>query len=90
MLISQSCPTLCDSMDCSPPGSSIVEYSKHEYWSGLPSPPTGDLSDSGIRPEPLALTGEFFTTESTGKPIEKLEFINFKVTFTIAPKQSKT
>ena len=24
MLVSQSCPTLCDPMDCSPPGSSVL------------------------------------------------------------------
>ena len=77
-------------MDCSPPVSSVVEYSRQEHWSGLPFPPPEDLSDSGIRPESLALAGEFFTTKPTGKPIEKLQFINFKVTFTMAPKQSKT
>ena len=34
-----------------------------EYWSGLPCPPTGDLSDSGIKPASLtspALAGMFF------------------------------
>ena len=31
-----------------------------------------DLSDSGIEPASDALAGGFFTTESTGKPIEKL------------------
>ena len=77
-------------MDCSPPVSSVVEYTRQEHWSGLPFPPPEDLSDSGIRPESPALAGEFFTTEPTGKPIEKLEFIIFKVTFTMAPKQSKT
>ena len=25
VLVTQSCPTLCDSMDCSPPGSSVHE-----------------------------------------------------------------
>ena len=25
LLLSQSCPTLCDPMDCSPPGSSVLE-----------------------------------------------------------------
>ena len=25
MLVTQSCPTLCDPMDCSPPGSSVHE-----------------------------------------------------------------
>ena len=27
--------------------------SRQEHWRGLPSPPPGDLSDSGIEPESL-------------------------------------
>ena len=30
----QSCLTLCDPMDCSPPGSLSMEFSRQEYWSG--------------------------------------------------------
>ena len=33
----QSCPTLCDPRDGSPPGSPIG-FSRQEYWSGLPLP----------------------------------------------------
>ena len=36
--VAQSCPTLCDPMDCSPPGSSVQGISRQEYWSGLPFP----------------------------------------------------
>ena len=32
----QLCPTLCDAMDCSLPGSSFMGFSSQEYWSGLP------------------------------------------------------
>ena len=32
----RSCPTLCDPVDCSPPGSSLHVFSRQEYWSGLP------------------------------------------------------
>ena len=45
--IAQSCVTLCDPMDCSPPGSSM-EFSRQEYWSGLPFPSPGDLADQGL------------------------------------------
>ena len=39
----QSCPTLCNPMDCSSPGSSVHGIlSKQEYWNGLPCPPPGD------------------------------------------------
>ena len=30
----QSCPTLCDPMDCSLPGSSSMGLPRQEYWSG--------------------------------------------------------
>ena len=32
-----------------------MEYSRQEYWSGLPFPSPGDLSNSGIEPRPPAL-----------------------------------
>jgi len=34
----QSCPTLCDPIDGSPPGSPALGYSRQEHWSGLPFP----------------------------------------------------
>ena len=43
-----------------------VGFSRQEYWSGLPFPLPGDLSDPGIEltsPVASALAGEFFTTE---------------------------
>ena len=36
--VAQSCPTLSDPMDCSPPGSSIHGIFRQEYWSGVPLP----------------------------------------------------
>ena len=42
----QSCPTLCDLMDSSPPGS--IGFSRQEYCSGLPWPLPGDLPTPGI------------------------------------------
>ena len=36
--VAQSCPTLSDPMDCSPPGSSVHGIFQAEYWSGLPLP----------------------------------------------------
>ena len=43
-------------------------FSRQEYWSGLPFPPSGDLSDPGTEPSSLmspALAGSFFTTSAT-------------------------
>ena len=45
-----------------------MEFSRQEYWSGMPFPPPEDLSDTGIEPVFLAspaLAGRFFTTSST-------------------------
>ena len=40
-LVAQSCPTLCDAIGRSPPGSSSMGFSKQETWSGVPPPPLG-------------------------------------------------
>ena len=64
----QSCPTLCNPMDGSPPGSSVHGFSRQEYWSGLPCPSPGDFPNPGIEPVSLrspALAGGFFTTSAT-------------------------
>ena len=72
----QLCPTLCDLVDCSPPGLLSMGFSRQEYWSGLLCPPPRDLSHPGIEPEPFALAGRFFTTEPPGKPDYILGEIN--------------
>jgi len=45
-----------------------MEFSKQEYWSGLPFPPPGNLPDPVIKSPSPALTDGFFTTEPPGKP----------------------
>ena len=45
-----------------------MEFSRQEYWSGLPFPPPGDLPNSEIELVSPALAGGFFTTEPAGKP----------------------
>ena len=45
-----------------------MEFSRQEYWSGLPFPSPGDLLGPGIKPPSLVLAGRFFTTEPPGKP----------------------
>ena len=41
-IVSQSCPTLCDPMDCSPQAPLSMEFSRQEYWNGLPFPSPGE------------------------------------------------
>ena len=36
--VAQSCPTLSDPMDCSPPALPPMGFSRREYWSGVPLP----------------------------------------------------
>ena len=45
-----------------------VEFSRQEYWSGVPFPTPGDLLDPGIESAsltPPALAGGFITTRAT-------------------------
>ena len=45
-----------------------MEFSRLEYWNGLPCPPPRDLPDPGIKPMSLIspeLGGRFFTTSAT-------------------------
>ena len=59
-----------------------TEFSRQEYWSGLPFPPAGDLPDPGINPASpasLALTGRFFTTATWEAPfIQGNKFMHVK------------
>ena len=54
-------------MDCSHQAPLFREFSRQEYWSGLPFPPPGDVPNPGIEPGSSALAGKFSTTESSEK-----------------------
>ena len=55
--IAQSCPVLCDPMDCNPSGTSIHRISQARTWNVLPFPSPGDLLDptQGSNPHLLSL-----------------------------------
>ena len=61
----QSCETLW-TVICQAPLS--MEFSRQEYWSGLPFPTPGDLPRSGTESVSPALAGGFFTTVPPGNP----------------------
>ena len=68
--VAKSCPTLCDPMDCSPPGSSVhgIFQARILEWVAMPSsrgfsPPRDQTSISCI-------AGGFFTTESPGSEVK--------------------
>jgi len=49
-----------------------MEFSRQEYWSGLPCRPPGDLPNPGTEPVSFmspALAGGFFTTSATWEPL---------------------
>ena len=71
MLTHSSCLTLCDPMDCSPPGSSVhgEGFSRQEYWSGLLCPLAEDLPNPGkIEPRSPAPQEDCLQTGPPGKP----------------------
>ena len=43
-------------------------FPRQEYWSGVPFPSPGDLSDPGIEPRSPTLQAEFLPAELRGKP----------------------
>ena len=60
--------TLCDPMDCSPPGSSVHGILQAKHWSGLPLPSPGDLPNPGIKLGSPALQADPLPAELPGKP----------------------
>ena len=46
-----------------------VEFSRQEYWSGLPFPSPEDLPNPGIKPRSLALQADALPSEPPGKPL---------------------
>ena len=72
VLDAQLCLTLCDHMDCSPPGSSvhgilqarILEWVATLFSRGTSQP------DPGIEPWSLALQADSLPSEKPGKPME--------------------
>ena len=66
--VAKSCLTLCDPMDCSYQAPLSMEFSRQEYWSGLPFPSPGDLPDPGVEPRSPALQAGSLMSKSPGKP----------------------
>ena len=74
----QSCPTLCDPIDCSPPVSSVFGDSPGKK---------GDLPNLGIEPTShVSCTGRgFFTTSATCEVISSVEFSRSVVSNSATP-----
>ena len=59
----RSCPTLCDSMDCSRQASLSMGFSGQEYWSRLPFPTPRDLLNPGVELDSPALQADPLPSE---------------------------
>ena len=66
----QSSPTLCNPVDCSPPGFSVRAISQARILEWVAILSLVDLLDSGVKPVSPALAGTLFTTEPPGKPLQ--------------------
>ena len=49
-----------------------MEFSRQDYWSGLPFPPPGGLPDPGIKPKSPALSDRLFSTSTSWENYKQL------------------
>ena len=66
--VAQSCPALCDPMDCSPPGSSVHGILRARILESVAAPSSRGSSRPRDRTWVSCITGSFFTTEPPGMP----------------------
>ena len=76
VLVAQLCPTLCDLMGyfvtpwiAAHQAPLSMEFSRQEYWSGVPFPSPGDLPDLGIEPWSPVLQVNSLPFEPPGNPL---------------------
>ena len=94
-LVAQSCPTLCNPMDCSPhrllcPWNSPGQDNSPRYGSGLTVPSPGDLPDPGIKPRSSALQADSLPSEPPGSPCPALNTLSTHVTLSTERRQAGT
>ena len=70
-LVTKSCPALRPH-GLQPACPSVHGLPGQEYWSVLPLPTPGDLSNPGVKSTSPALAGGFFTTESPGNSVKTM------------------
>ena len=70
LLVSQLCSTLCNSMGCSPPGTSVhgILLARILAWVSIPF--SRGSSQPGNRTQVSCIAGGFFTIWAPGKPLE--------------------
>ena len=68
MLITQLCPTLCNTWTGPCQVSLSMEFSRQEYWSGLLFSSPEDLPNPGIESGSPSLQADSLMSEPPGKP----------------------
>ena len=66
--VAQSCPTVCDPMDCSPPGSSVHGIFQARVLEWVAISFSRGSSQLGIEPGSPALQADSLPTKLQGKP----------------------
>ena len=77
VLVIQSCPTLCDLMDYSPPGSSVHGILQTRTLEWVPFSFQAHLPDPGIEPGSPALQADSLLSEPLREPYLLKFFFNF-------------
>ena len=80
----QLCLTLCDPVDCNPPGSSVHGISQERILEQVATSFSRGISDLGIEPVSLmspGLAGRFFTTSANylGSPQDPHGYQNLRI-----------
>ena len=70
MLVAQSCPTLCNPMDCSLPGSSVHRIPQARTLEWVDVPFSRGSSQPRDQTQVFCISGRFFTTEPPGNLVE--------------------
>ena len=92
----QSCPTLCDPIDGSPPSSSVHGIFQQEYWSGVPLPsprqilyiyksakPPGKPKNTGVGT--LSLLQRIFPTQESNRALPHYRRILYQLSHQGSP-----
>ena len=79
-LVTQSCLTLCNLMDCSPPGSSVHGDSQARKLKWVAMPSSRESSQPRDRTKVSHITGRFFTIRATKEAqTKKIEYCFYKI-----------
>ena len=78
-LVTKPCLTLCNSMDCSPSGSSVREISQARILEWVAIPSSSESSTPRDRTCISCIAGGFFTTEPPGKSLKWCDTMDIKI-----------